>query len=354
MEIAIIGSGAIGGVVGAYMKRAGENVIFCDIEEEHVRIIREEGLVIEGTNETFSVQAEAYTPDELMNRGKPLEMVFLCVKSQHTDGAIRQILPLLSENTTVVSFQNGLCENIISSIIGMERTVGCFVNFSADYLEPGRILYGGVSSLYLGELDGTISERVIDLQRRLRSWGPVQVTDHIWGYIWGKLSYAALLFATALVDETMATVIRRMELRETLLELTSEVLEVAERIEVIPRGFDDWEPSLVYPRKSRNEKVLSDQMERLAERMANNKKTKSGIWRDLVVRKRKTEVDFQLVPIIEIGKELELDLPLTSNLVKMIKQIEDGTREMSWENLYHLKKLYEQVELPSTKGGDFI
>jgi 2-dehydropantoate 2-reductase len=351
MEIAIIGSGAIGGVVGAYMKRSGEHVLFCDIEKEHVRTIREEGLVIEGPNETFSVQAEAYTPDELIKRGKTLEMVFLCVKSQHTEGAIRQILPLLSENTTVVSFQNGLCENTISSIIGKERTVGCFVNFSADYLEPGRILYGGVSSLFLGELDSTISERIIDLQQRLSSWGPVQVTDHIWGYLWGKLSYAALLFATALVDEKMATVIRRIELRETLLELASEVLEVAERIRVTPKGFDDWEPSLVYPRESRNKIVLSNQMERLAERMDNNKKTKSGIWRDLVVRKRKTEVDFQMVPIIEIGKELGFDLPLTSHLVKMIKELEDGTREMSWKNLYELREVYEHVTLPSNQGG---
>jgi 2-dehydropantoate 2-reductase len=345
MEITIIGAGAIGGVVGAYLKRAGENIIFCDIVEEHVRVIREKGLSIEGPDDTFQVQADAFTPEELLKRGKPLQTVFLCVKSQDTEKAIRQVLPLIGVNSYVVSLQNGLCENIISSIIGKERTVGCFVNFSADYLEPGRVLYGGVSSLYLGELDGTISERVIDLQNRLSHWGPIKVTDNIWGYLWGKLSYAALLFATALVDETMAAVVRKMELRETLMELTSEVLEVAERINVVPEEFDDWIPSLVYPRESRDNKMLADQLERLATRMANNKKTKSGIWRDLAVRKRRTEVDFQLGPIIEIGRELGLQLPLTTQLVTMIKELENGQREMSWDNLDQLKELFEQCRL---------
>ena len=351
MEITVIGAGAIGGVVGAYLKRAGENVIFCDIVKDHVRIIREEGLAIEGPEEAFQVQADAYTPDELVKRGKPLETVFLCVKSQHTEEAIRQILPLIGESSFVVSLQNGLCENIISSIIGRDRTVGCFVNFSADYMEPGRILYGGVSSLYLGELDGTVTDRLKDLQTRLSNWGPVKVTDNIWGYLWGKLSYAALLFATALVDETMAGVVRNMDLRETLLELTSEVLEVADRINVTPEGFDDWEPSLVYPRETRNDQIITEQLEKLADRMANNKKNKSGIWRDLAVRKRKTEIDFQIVPVIEIGREIGLPLPLTHELVKMIKEIEDGVRLMSWDNLSELKEVFEQSKLSNKTRG---
>jgi 2-dehydropantoate 2-reductase len=324
------------------LARAGEQVVFCDIDKEHIDRINETGITIEGPVETFTVPGKAYLPEELLKRGKPLELVFLCVKSQHTETAVKQIMPLLTENSAIVSFQNGLCENIISSLIGPERTIGCFVNFSADYLGPGRILYGGVSSIYIGELDGTISDRVLDLQKRLACWGPVHVTDNIWGYLWGKLSYAALLFATALADETMAAVVRNMDLREALMELCSEVLEVADKENITPMGFDDWEPSLVYPREKRDKAVLDAQMERLAERMSTNKKTKSGIWRDLAVRKRKTEVDFQLVPIITIGETHGLTLPLTSFVVQTIRELENGEKAMDWNNLNQLNEHYNK------------
>jgi 2-dehydropantoate 2-reductase len=344
MEIAIIGAGAIGGVIGAYLAAKGENVVLCDIAEDHVNQINERGLTIEGPDETFTVKCQAFTPNQLVARRKPLETILICVKAQHTKDAVQQILPLLTEESVIVSVQNGLCEKEIARIAGKERTVGCFVNFSADYLEPGRILYGGVASLYIGELNSIRSPRLIDLHQRLQKWGPAQITDNIWGFLWGKMSYAGLLYATALADETMAAVVRKQDLRDMLMELCSEILEVADREGVTPLGFDDWEPGLVYPRESRNREVLDAQLEKLAERMATNKKTKSGIWRDLAVRKRRTEIDAQLVPIVEIGKQYGVNMPLTSRLIEQIKELEEGTRQMSWENLYELKEIYERVQ----------
>jgi 2-dehydropantoate 2-reductase len=341
MEITIIGAGAIGGVLGAYLVRDGKIVTFCDIDEAHVNAINEKGLRIEGPVETFTVEGNAYTPQELVQQNPSLDTVFLCVKAQHTETALRPFLPLINEKTKVVSFQNGLCENIIASLIGREKTIGCFVNFSADYLEPGRILYGGTASLYIGELDGSISQRVLELEKILQCWGPAEVTDNIWGYLWSKMSYAGLLYATALVDETMAAVVKKRELRDTLMELCSEILEVADKEGVKPIEFDDWIPSLVYPRDTRDEQALNNQLEQLAERMAANKKTKSGIWRDLAVRKRKTEIDSQLVPIIEIGSKNNVSMPLTSLLITMIKELEADTIQMDWKNLYKLKEKYD-------------
>ena len=337
----IVGAGAVGGVLGAHLARAGREVVFCDIAADHVRKINEGGITIDGPEETFVARAPAFTPQELVGRGVPLETVFLCVKAQDTETAVKQLLPLLGTEAEIVSCQNGLCENIIASVVGPERVIGCFVNFSADYLEPGRILYGGPSTLVLGEPDGTISRRVLELREVLKAWGPVRVSDNIWGYLWGKLSYGALLFATAMVDATMAEVVGNLRYREALLELCSEVLEVADRERVAPLGFDDWEPALVYPRRTRDTAALSAQWKKLELRMAANRKTKSGIWRDLAVRKRRTEVDFQLVPVIDMGRRHGLKLPLTSFVVEAIKGLESGTRSMSWGNLEELKTLYE-------------
>jgi 2-dehydropantoate 2-reductase len=344
MEIAIIGAGAIGGVLGAYLVRDGKTVTFCDIDKDHVNAMNKKGLTIEGPDETFTVDCSAFTPDELVQKDPILDTIFLCVKAHHTDTALQPFLPLIQETTKVISFQNGLCENIIGRLIGKEKTIGCFVNFSADYLGPGRILYGGTASLYLGELDGTISQRVVDLVKSLQCWGPAEVTENIWGYLWGKMSYAALLYATALVDETMATVVRKRELRETLMELCSEILDVADKEGVKSIGFDDWNPAMVYPRETRDELALNSQLEKLAERMAANKKTKSGIWRDLAVRKRKTEIDSQLMPIIEIGARNQVPMPLTTLLIALIKELELGSIPMGWENLYKLKEKFDHGE----------
>ncbi|MEQ6390827.1 2-dehydropantoate 2-reductase [Bacillaceae bacterium S4-13-58] len=350
MSITIIGAGAIGGVLGAYLVREGHEVVFCDIAEPHVNKINKEGLTIEGPDETFTIKAPAFTPQQLLEKKQPLDTVFLCVKAHHTESALKPLISLFHENSQVVSLQNGLCEHQIAKLIGKTRTIGCFVNFSADYIEPGKILYGGVASLYLGELNGEVTTRIVDLKDKLQCWGPAQVTDNIWGYLWGKMSYAGLLYATALVDDTMAAVVRKLDLRETLMEICSEILEIAEKEGVSPLGFDDWEPTLVYPREKRGENVLNQQLEKLAHRMATNKKTKSGIWRDLAVRKRKTEVDAQLVPILEIGEKYQVHTPLLQALVLRIKEIETGARQMSWDNLYEIKQIYQSL---SNKASSF-
>ncbi len=340
MKITVIGAGAIGGVIGASLARAGRDVTLCDVAQDHVRAINASGLRIEGPLETFTARAPALSPDALVARGATLETVLLCVKAQHTEPALRKVLPIVGRDTRVVSCQNGLNENTIAALVGRDRTIGCFVNFSADYLEPGRILYGGPSAFVIGELDGRLGPRIHGLQEVLADWGPVRVTDNIWGFLWGKLSYAALLFATAMVDDTMAAVVGDPRYREALLELTSEVLEVAEREKVEPQGFDDWEPAMVYPRDRRDPALLAAQLEKLEHRMATNRKTRSGIWRDLAVRRRETEVGHQLVPVLEIGRRHGLGMPLTTFVVQVIRELEQGRRPMSWANLDGLNQVY--------------
>jgi 2-dehydropantoate 2-reductase len=67
-------------------------------------------------------------------------------------------------------------------------------------------------------------------------------------------------------------------------------------------------------------------------------KTHSGIWRDLAVRKRQTEVDAQLGPIVALGAEVSVHAPITSRLIEMIHEIEAGTRALDWANLTELEK----------------
>src|SRR5688572_7500354 len=109
MHFTIVGAGAIGGTVGAHLARGGHNVLFVDRDAAHVDAINRSGLVIEG-RETFTVQAQAVTPDGLPRAagGHIPEAVLLCVKAMHTEAAVAQIAPLLAPENFIVSLQNGL------------------------------------------------------------------------------------------------------------------------------------------------------------------------------------------------------------------------------------------------------
>src|SRR5229473_2919702 len=180
MGYTVFGAGAIGGTVGAHMLRGGESVLFVDREIEHVRAMQERGLTIRGFAETFTVKVDATTPDALPDR---LETVLLACKAPATEDAVRSFADRLAPDGCVVSLQNGLNELQIGRLVGEERTIGAFVNFSADYLEPGLIHLGGRGAFYIGELDGSISPRVEHLRQGLCHWGNVQVTDKVWGFL---------------------------------------------------------------------------------------------------------------------------------------------------------------------------
>lgn len=340
MNITVWGAGAIGGVIGAYLARAGEEIAFIDIDKDHVRAMNATGLTIETLEGDFTVPVRAMSVEEFKHSGELLDVVFLAVKAQHTEQAVREFAGRLQEDSVVVSLQNGLCEEGISTLIGKERTIGSFVNLFADYIKPGVIQYGGVGSLYLGELDGSITPRLKELHEKLLLWGNAQITGNIWGYLWGKLAYAAILAATALVDEKMADVIDPRENREMFVNLAGETLEVAHKLNIKPEGFDDWEPSLVYPIEAIEWEKVHAQFDRLVKRLRSYKKVKSGIWRDLAVRKRKTEVATHLNPVIQAGKSLGVDMAMTERVVAMIQDIEEDRREMTWNNIEELRKIY--------------
>ncbi len=209
-RILVWGAGAIGGTVGAALRRAGHDVTFIDVVPEHVDAIRDRALSIFGPVEEFSVQAPALLPAEVAGAWP---CIFLCVKAHHTEAACRALLPHLADDGYVLSLQNGLCETIIADIVGRGRTVGAFVNFGADWMGPGEILFGNRGAVVLGELDGASTPRLAALHALMRDFEPDAVTTpDIWSYLWGKLGYGSMLFAQALGDKGIADCLARPEL----------------------------------------------------------------------------------------------------------------------------------------------
>ncbi len=305
MQLTIIGAGAIGGTIGAHMIRDGHDILLCDADPAHVAAINERGLTICGPVENFTVRARAVLPADLP---ASLPRAAIAVKSHHTEAAAELLRGRLDPDGYVVSFQNGLTAATLSAVVGPDRVLVSFVNFGADWLEPGRIMQGNVGTFRVGEpAGGVITERVRELAEALPY---AQATDNIMGFLWGKEAYGAMLYAGAVSDLSIADSLEDPRWQPLMLAIAREVLAQAP---VRPEGFDGFEPG-----------DLEGSLTRLVTFNRETAKSHSGIYRDLMVRKRKTEVDDLL---------RDLKGPLTTYAGELIRAIERGERTCEVANL---------------------
>ena len=330
--ILIWGAGAIGGVLGAYWARAGVPVLMVDIVPEHVAACRTDGLRISGPVESFQQVVPCVTPQELTGQ---YQVIVLAVKAQATEAAMAMLLPHLASGGYVLSAQNGLNELAIARAAGDARTMGCFVNFGADWLGPGEILFGNRGAVVVGEIDGSTRERTLQMHRDMAVFEPDAVlTDNIWGYLWGKLAYGAMLFATALTTDSMTQNFEDPRRFVVFDQLAREVMAVAAARGVVPVGFNGFDPAVFAPGAS--DAGARASVAALAEFNRHTAKTHTGIYRDLAVRKRKTEVDPQIGVIALLGREAGIPTPGIRCLVGLIHDIEDGRRPMAYETFEQL------------------
>jgi 2-dehydropantoate 2-reductase len=325
MRSLIWGAGAIGGTLGAFLARAGHDVTLVDTVGEHIDAINRDGLSITGPIASFVARAPAFTPAALAGTW---DTIILATKAHHTEQAAHALRPHLGANGCVVSAQNGLNELAIARIVGADRTVGAFVNFGADYLEPGVILYGGRAAVVVGEAMGAaagqITPRVIAIRDAWRDFDERAIaTPNIWGFLWAKEAYGAMLFATALTNDSIADALALPGYRALYIALAREILAVAEARGVRPEAFDGFDPAAYLP--DAPDGAAAQSLDALIAHNRRSAKTHSGIWRDLAVRKRRTEVDAQLGIVVTLGAELGVPTPLTARLVARIHDIEEGT-----------------------------
>jgi 2-dehydropantoate 2-reductase len=308
VKITIIGSGAIGGTLGAHLIRAGHDITLCDADEAHVAAIRDHGLIIEGPVNEYTVAANAITPPGLPDQ---LEVAIVAVKSLHTRDAAELLRGRLAPDGYVLTVQNGLTADVLAEAVGRDQVISSFVNFGADVMAPGRVMQGNVGTFRVGEVDGgEITPRVRQLAEALPYAEP---TGNVLGYLWGKEAYGAMLWAGAVSDLTIAEHLEDPRYRPVMLAVAREVLAQAP---VTVESFDGFEPG-----------DLEGSLDRLAAFNRGSAKQYSGIYRDLVVRKRKTEIDEVL---------RDISGPIFGKVAEIIHDIEAGRRVNEQANLDEL------------------
>src|SRR6266480_1917523 len=166
--VAVYGAGAIGSLVGARLQEAGANVQLVG-REAQVNAIRANGLLVKGLEGSHVVRLPAIT----ILGGSP-DIILLTVKSQDVQDACREIARLGSD-PTVVTMQNGVrSDREAAEILGRGRIVGCVLNISATYLEPGVVEQNTRAFLQIG---APFAESAARVEAVVGLLGPVMKTE---------------------------------------------------------------------------------------------------------------------------------------------------------------------------------
>jgi 2-dehydropantoate 2-reductase len=315
MRYLVIGCGAIGGTVAAGLVRDGHDVLVCDADPAVVTAINAEGLRVEGPVERFTARPAAIGPGDLPARiDYP---VLVACKQHHTEAVAALLAGRLAGDAFVVSLQNGLPSAALAAAAGPAGVVQACVNFGADVTAPGVVMRGNRGTFKIGEMDGTASPRVAALAADIAD---AEATTQVMGFVWGKEAYGAMLFATAVSDLAIHEAFDDPAYHPLLLAVAREVLAQAP---VRPLPLDGFDPG-----------DLPGSLARLADFNRRSAKSHSGIYRDLMVRRRKTETEAILGPLTGF---------LVRRTAELIAAIEAGTRTCCRENL-DLLAAYERLD----------
>lgn len=365
MKILIVGSGAIGGLAGAHMTRAGHDVTLVDRWREHVEAMNAGGLRFDGVRGEFVIPVTAITPDELPRHvaaNGPLEAVLIATKSQHTEGAVRLLLPLMSSETFIVSYQNGFNEPMIAELLseagigGEERVMGSIPNYGGALVDPGHIEFVHEGPIQLGEMTRQRTRRLADLAEALSSLTEVQLSDNIWGQIWAKEVYSQQVVFSALADARIHETLGVERYARLAGAVVREALEIAEACGITVEAFDFFDPANYKPATAADTRRLIDNIDHAIWLLKKDqkpsehvfKKQGSGIWWDIVYRKRASEVGAMSGALVEYGKGAGADTRLVEKLGAMILEIEAGERELGFHNYDELEAYVRGIgkELP--------
>lgn len=149
MKIGIAGSGAVGGYLGAFLKKAGHDVVFLT-RGKHLEAMEANGLTIINDNEEFIVDG---TFTNNIHSFLDADLIIFSVKSTDTIAMAEKIKSLGNDQTIILTVQNGVDnEEILSEIFGKERILSCATYMSSEVQRPGVIKKSGVVKLFIGAL----------------------------------------------------------------------------------------------------------------------------------------------------------------------------------------------------------
>ena len=340
-KLAVLGAGAIGSLIGAYLTRAGHDVTLIDPWAAHVDAMRQNGLRITAQDEDFTVPVKAIQLGDVSGVFEPFDGVFLCVKSYDTVWAVHLILPYLRPTGVIISAQNAVNDEWIAPIVGFTRDIGCVVTLSAALNDKGHVTRTSSSTrpaLGLGELNGMPTDRVKELAEIMGVIGPTKVTTNLWGERWAKLTTNCMANSVCTLTGLGSAAVRQTPgTADLTVKIASEVVKVGKAlgVQVEPVG------GIAAETYERADDPLV--MEEINTRQAEGAKDIGGGVPSMLqdVRKgRRTEIDFLNGYVAGKGKEAGVPTPINETITGLIKRVERREIKPDVSNIRYLEQFW--------------
>lgn len=344
-SVAVIGVGAVGSITAAYLTRGGTDVAAFDPWYQHVEETRAKGLHVAAPEEDLVVRVRIDHLDALSRVTRPIDVLFLALKSYDTEWAVRYAAPYLAPDGAIVSLQNGMNEPRIARIVGRERTIGCVVHLTAELRGPGSAVAsaGPAWPAYtIGELDGARTDRVERIAKALSSVGTTKVTERIGAALWSKLTTNTMTNGLASVTGfTTRQLWADERVVPFLLRIAGETIEVAsacgETVDPIkpPGAVDPLLPDDIraaYRGDDAARERLVSALRTLAASRSGRRENRSSMLQD-VLRGRRPEVDHLNGYVVREGAARGIATPANAAIVGAVHAVARRDRPVSVESL---------------------
>jgi 2-dehydropantoate 2-reductase len=298
------GGGAMGGLFGGYLARAGEDVVLMDVQKAAVDAINRDGLVVEERDgpETRVKVAASTNPQAV----GPVDLIINFVKCYNTEDAVRAAMAMVGPETVFLSLQNGWGNaDRIAAVAGKERVMVGLTYHSATLLAPGRVKHPGVGVTYIGELDGSETPRLAAVAAALAAAGfEVKPSPRILDEIWKKLALNVCTLPTASLLRFFANQLNQHEGTRALMKgLLSEVTAVAEAQGIQLDETERWT-------------AITGLLDKAVG-------AKASMLQDVEARRR-TEIDVINGAIVEAGRRTGIATPLNDSMVWLVNAMQEA------------------------------
>ena len=343
-RIAIMGAGAAGSYLGAYMTREGYDVTLLDMWAEHVEKMRADGLRASGTQDDFTTPVKAHHLSDAMQLEGGFDIGFLATKSYDTEWAAHFLKRLVRPDGVVVSSQNCMNDKLVASIVGYGRAVGCIMSsITVALWEPGHVTRGGPPGrgrghvvFRVGELHGRITPRVEELADILMCVDDAKATSNLWGERWSKLTTNSSGNPVGAMTGLGAQGVASMpEARRVQIEICKESCQVAlaQNYDVEPiRGVS----AETYARADDGE--VFEELDAKFQPSGGGADWKSSMGQD-VEKGRRTEIEFMNGHIVEEGRAVGVPTPVNAAIVDVMKQVQSGALPPGADNVHRVLRM---------------
>ncbi len=334
-HILVQGIGSVGGLLAGELIRAGSELCLVTGNPEISAAINSNGISISTLDDSFHVSASAYTDLRDIPAGRSFDCAYLAMMAGGVVDAARDALPLLGKDGYFVSFQNGFVEEAIGHAVGVERVISATVAFGTTMEAPGRYRRTTAGRLIIGEMDGHMRPRISHLRDTLAHVIDTEISGNIVGVLWGKLVWNGAVSCLCAVSGKLLGELFDCEVgRELFLLAFRESVDTATAqgvaIEHVIVDPGDYYLSTTDDAMKREE---------ILQRMAHFVELYAGVTPstlESLKRGRKSEIDFLNGYILEKAKAAGLKTLLNEVVIRMVHEIESGTRTISPDNLDEL------------------